>query len=122
MQAPSSCRLAALLLVWPVIASGPAEAHAIVVAADPAVGAALSASPLRIRLRFNSRIDQERSRLTLMRADGSSRPVPLAPSVGPDTLVANVEGLLPGSYRLHWQVLAVDGHITRGDIPFTVAP
>jgi methionine-rich copper-binding protein CopC len=28
--------------------------------------------------------------------------------------------LAPGDYRLRWQVLAYDGHITRGEIPFTV--
>jgi methionine-rich copper-binding protein CopC len=25
-----------------------------------------------------------------------------------------------GAWRVRWQVLAVDGHITRGDIPFTL--
>jgi hypothetical protein len=29
-------------------------------------------------------------------------------------------GLIPGAYVVRWQVLAVDGHITRGDVPFTV--
>jgi methionine-rich copper-binding protein CopC len=33
-----------------------------------------------------------------------------------------MDGLGSGAYRLRWQVLAVEGHITRGDIPFTVAP
>jgi methionine-rich copper-binding protein CopC len=28
--------------------------------------------------------------------------------------------LTPGTYVLRWQVLAIDGHITRGDVPFTV--
>ncbi len=30
--------------------------------------------------------------------------------------------LRPGDYTVRWQVLAVDGHITRGDVPFTVTP
>ena len=30
--------------------------------------------------------------------------------------------LQPGDYVARWQVLAVDGHITRGDVPFTVTP
>jgi methionine-rich copper-binding protein CopC len=29
--------------------------------------------------------------------------------------------LLPGEYRLRWQVLASDGHITRGEISFAVS-
>jgi len=38
-----------------------------------------------------------------------------------DHLVGEADALAPGDYVLHWQVLAVDGHITRGDIPFSVA-
>lgn len=39
----------------------------------------------------------------------------------PDSLSATVPQLSPGNYKLHWQVLANDGHITQGDIPFRVA-
>jgi methionine-rich copper-binding protein CopC len=28
--------------------------------------------------------------------------------------------LKPGAYKLQWQVLAPDGHITRGVVPFSV--
>lgn len=97
----------------------PAAAHAIIVSSDPAVDAVVRPS-LPVMLRFNSRIDRERSRLTLLRPDGSSQPVALAPDGRPDTLAAKLEGLAPGHYRLRWQVLAIDGHITRGDIPFAV--
>lgn len=122
MQLPSPRRLAALLLALPVIAAAPAQAHAIIVAAEPAVDAVLPAPSVPVRLRFNSRIDAGRSRLILMGPDGSSQPLPLAASGSPDTLAAAIEGLAPGRYRLRWQVLAVDGHITRGDIPFSIAP
>ena len=97
----------------------PAAAHAIIISSDPAVDAVVRPS-LPIMLRFNSRIDPERSRLTLLRPDGSSQPVALAPDGRPDTLAARLDGLAPGRYRLRWQVLAIDGHITRGDIPFVV--
>jgi len=30
--------------------------------------------------------------------------------------------LKPGSYRLRWQVMSIDGHVTHGDIPFEVTP
>ena len=29
-------------------------------------------------------------------------------------------GLKPGAYKLQWQVLASDGHISRGEVAFTV--
>jgi methionine-rich copper-binding protein CopC len=38
----------------------------------------------------------------------------------PDTLSAKANDLKAGEYQLRWQVLAADGHITRGGIPFTV--
>lgn len=113
-------RRAALLVAGVALLPLPAAAHAIVISADPAVDAVVHAPSLPVVLRFNSRIDHERSRLTLLRADGSSQPLPLAPDSRPDTLTTKLDGLAPGHYRLRWQVLAVDGHITRGDIPFAV--
>jgi methionine-rich copper-binding protein CopC len=35
---------------------------------------------------------------------------------------AHAEGLTPGDWSLAWQALSIDGHITRGEIPFRVAP
>ncbi len=100
----------------------PASAHAIIVASTPAVDAVLRGGPIAVKLRFNSRIDHRRSRLQLIRADAMTTDVPLRDTSDPDTLSAELEALAPGRYRLRWQVLAVDGHITRGDIPFEVAP
>ncbi len=110
----------AALLAGTVLHSLPASAHAIVVSSSPALNATLPAGDMRAVLRFNSRIDAERSRLSLIRADGSAESLPLDKSAAPDELVARRSALPPGHYRLRWQVLAVDGHITRGDIPFTV--
>ena len=44
----------------------------------------------------------------------------LQPESGPDNLLAKTGDLPGGAYKLHWQVLSVDGHISRGDIPFRV--
>jgi methionine-rich copper-binding protein CopC len=101
--------------------SNSARAHAIVVESTPAVDAAIKGSNVVLRLRFNSRIDQERSRLTL-NGGGKTWPLTSFISSKPEILEAKATGLPTGSYTLHWQVLAVDGHITRGDIPFHVTP
>lgn len=111
-----------LALASMMVAAHPASAHAIIVESAPTAGATLPASTLPILLRFNSRIDRERSRLTLLGADGSSVALKLEPSAGPDMLAAEAHGLAPGRYRLRWQVLGIDGHITRGDISFEVVP
>jgi methionine-rich copper-binding protein CopC len=98
-----------------------AQAHAIIVAAAPGPGEQVKGPDVPVELRFNSRIDRERSRVSLLRGSAKPEIVPLAASA-PDTLAGKLHGLPPGSYRLRWQVLGVDGHITRGDIPFTVIP
>jgi copper resistance protein C len=109
-----------LLLMVAAVDTPPALAHAIVVDSTPAVDAVMKPD-FDVVIRFNSRIDHERSRLSILDDPGATKAVPIAAETRPDLLSAHVTGLAPGHYRLRWQVLAVDGHITRGDIPFTVA-
>ncbi len=121
MHPTLSCRLAALAaLAWVALAAPPTLAHAIIVEAAPEVGAVLHAGTIEVRLRFNSRIDHRRSRLTVLDAVGKETTVKLDDNAPADVITAHIMGLSPGEYRLRWQVLALDGHITRGDIPFTV--
>jgi copper resistance protein C len=96
-----------------------AQAHAILEESDPPAGASVKAGPVDLRFRYNSRIDQGRSRLTLIRPNHSSSTIAIAPGGTPDILASHLE-LAPGAYVIRWQVLAVDGHITRGDVPLTV--
>ena len=46
--------------------------------------------------------------------------LPIVPDGPPDMLETTANLETPGAYVVRWQVLAVDGHITRGDVPFTV--
>ena len=110
----TACTLPACVL------PGAAQAHAILLDSQPAARGVAAPGPARITLRFNSRIDQARSRLALRR-DGADQTLPLQPTGAEDVLAAQAT-LAPGSYVLRWQVLAVDGHITRGDVPFVVRP
>lgn len=115
-------RLAAFAAwAWIVLAAPTARAHAIIVEATPAVGAVVHAGAIDVRLRFNSRIDHHRSRLKVLDAIGKETPVRLDENTAADVITAHISGLPAGEYRLRWQVLALDGHITRGDIPFTIA-
>ena len=96
-----------------------AQAHAVLEDSTPAAGTPVNAGPLDLRLRFNSRIDRPRSRLTLIRPDHGQDRITILPSGAPDVVTAHVT-LTPGDYILRWQVLAVDGHITRGNLPISV--
>ncbi len=110
----------ALALALLLAASPAALAHAILVEASPAAGSTVSGPDLEIRLRFNSRIDGARCHVTLVQPDKQERTLTLGQQPGPARLTAKVAGLAPGAYRLRWQVLAADGHITRGEVPFRV--
>jgi methionine-rich copper-binding protein CopC len=98
---------------------GSGHAHAILEASEPPAGAKIPAGPVTLRLRFNSRIDRPRSGLTLTRPDKTRTPLPIDPDGPPDLLTTTVT-LTPGTNVVRWQVLAIDGHITRGDVTFNV--
>ena len=109
--------LAALVALAPAAAL----AHAILLDSTPAPGGSANSGHVAFRLRFNSRIDAARSRLTLTRPDQSKSVLPSVSGPTPDVLQADAD-LAAGAYSLRWQVLAVDGHITRGDVGFTLTP
>jgi len=122
---PGRRNLCALILFAVVAAFfnvAPAAAHAILLESNPPLKSAVSGPDVPIKLRFNVRIDALRSRLTLIHPDGSAQALEINKQTPADTLSAEATGLPAGAYRLRWQVLASDGHITRGEIPFTVAP
>jgi hypothetical protein len=111
-------RNAIVLAMTLVFCAWPARAHAILLGAIPTAHQVVNGGSIPIKLHFNSRIDGRRSRLSLIGPDGRERALPIRDQPSPDTLTAEAETLLPGSYMLRWQVLAEDGHITRGEVPF----
>jgi len=107
--------LAALLAAGRII-----EGHAILKESSPAANATVAGPDVAIMLKYNSRVDATRSKVQLSHPDKSVSDLPLAKQVSPDTLSSKASGLTPGAYKLQWQVLAPDGHITRGVVPFIV--
>lgn len=112
------CLVMALLLMSGLLLPGAAQAHAILIDSQPAARGVAAPGTERIVLRFNSRVDHGRSRLAL-RTGGGEQVLHVAPASADDVLETQAD-LTPGDYVLRWQVLAVDGHITRGDVPFQV--
>ena len=106
--------LAALTFVYPLVH---VDGHAILRSTAPAVNEVVYGAMVHVRLQFSSRIDVKRSRLILLLPGGSER-VLVMDQPSPDTVRSDVAQLAPGPYLLRWQVLAEDGHITRGELPF----
>ena len=103
-----------------VAGAAPAWAHAVIVAASPTTNEHVPPGKLPVRIEFNSRIDKVRSRLQVMAPAGDKSDVPIDQAGDPNIMAGTTGALTPGAYVLRWQVLAIDGHITRGDIPFMV--
>jgi copper resistance protein C len=99
---------------------GIAVAHAIIVAAQPAMNSTVAPGKLTLRLQFNSRVDSRRSRLTLQRPDGTELTVALVPAAPPGVLAGLAQVAQEGRWTLRWQVLSLDGHLTRGEVRFSV--
>jgi methionine-rich copper-binding protein CopC len=96
------------------------SAHAVLKQSSPAAGAVVSGPDVAVHLRFNSRVDGKRSRLFLIDGANAGHALPAPTQPSPAELSSVAKGLQPGAYKIRWQVLASDGHITSGEIPFRV--
>jgi methionine-rich copper-binding protein CopC len=99
---------------------GIARAHAILIDSQPAPHATVPPGPASIMLHFNSRIDRGRSVVTLVTPGSAPQRLDVGGDGPADVMTAQTI-VQPGEHTLRWQVLAVDGHITRGDVPFTAS-
>jgi copper resistance protein C len=97
-----------------------ALAHAHLESSTPAANATVQGPNVAIELRFNSRVDGQRSSLGVVIAGGSGKASIVRDSQRSENTLNAHATLQPGHYVIQWQALAPDGHITRGEIPFTV--
>ena len=97
-----------------------ADGHAILKDSSPSPNSTVTGPDVPLRLQFNVRIDAARSKLQLVKPDNSIADLPTEAQSSPDMLTAKMTGLKTGAYKIRWQVLAPDGHISRGEIPFKV--
>lgn len=104
-----------------VVGAGSAHAHSALAGSDPAAGGTVSAGGFPVELRFNGRVDAQRSRLVLSVADGSSRKLDARPGNAPSSIAAQADAVPPGPCTLRYDVLSNDGHLTSGTITFTAA-
>ncbi|WP_114241533.1 copper resistance CopC family protein [Dyella sp. C9] len=102
------------------LASLGASAHAILVDSSPKASGSVPAGKLALTLKYNSKIDQGRSKLVLSGPGHNDTTLQVSVDASKPNELDSVAELKPGSYVIHWQALALDGHITRGDLPFTV--
>jgi methionine-rich copper-binding protein CopC len=100
-----------------------ASANASLVDSFPARGQTLAGSPAEIHLSFNGAVDARRCRIKLASDAGKHFDAdrPSADKTRPNTIVASVPVLKPGTYSARWTAIGSDGHKSHGDFSFTVA-
>jgi methionine-rich copper-binding protein CopC len=96
------------------------EGHAILKETSPAANSSVAGPDVPVILKFNVRIDAGRSKMQLLHQDNTVTDLMIEKQTSPDTLSGKATGLKAGAHSIRWQVLAPDGHITRGEIPFKV--
>jgi len=114
-------RLGLMVIAAAVLApSRETSAHALLLDSIPKAGAT-EASPPRLVLRFNGRIEKRLSRVVMVGGPGAPSLTLDAPEASSaDTLVYPLPVLAPGRWEARWRVLSVDGHFTEGRVRFTV--
>jgi copper resistance protein C len=110
----------AVVAMLVLLAAQLVEGHAVLKDSHPAANGKVAGPDVPIMLKYNVRIDAKLSKVQLLNPDNSTSDLKIEEQSAPDTLNAKATGLKPGAYRIRWQVLAPDGHITRGEVPFTV--
>jgi methionine-rich copper-binding protein CopC len=106
------------VLLAPVLPSGVAAAHAVLVSTDPAGDAELSRGPERVSSTFNEQLQTNFAAMTVVGPDGHLWSTGETQVHGAVASVA-VRPLGPaGTYTVHYRVTSADGHVVSGSWSF----
>ena len=94
--------------------------HGVLIESFPSHGAILQDPPSIISLRFNAALEASITRITLVDLKRQSQALHVTDGSTLEQVVVSVPPLVPGVYNVNYQVLATDGHVTKGSIRFTI--
>ena len=115
-----SSLLAAIVLLL-ALATGTAQAHALLDHAEPRVGNKVAKLPAEMSLWFTQNIEPAFSTITVTNAAGERMDTGKARINGSQMSISLRAGGV-GSYRVNWRVLSVDSHKSEGNFSFQVGP
>jgi methionine-rich copper-binding protein CopC len=115
-------RLQQILLLSSILFPSLASAHAYLVKSVPAGRATLFASPVKIQLWFNERLESRYSSVSVTDPDGKRVDLDNAQVLAedPKQLAIGIKTLRAGKYTVKFRVLSVDGHVVEQSFPFTI--
>jgi copper transport protein len=107
-----------------VLRPSPASAHANLVTSDPPAQAVLARAPARVQLSFSEDVEPREIEVEVLNAKRErvdQGDAALIAGSKTEVAVSLKDGLPQGVYTVQWKMLsAVDGHVTRNLVPFTV--
>jgi copper transport protein len=112
--------LATLGLLFILAHPSAALAHASLLAADPADGAALATAPATLTLSFNEPV--EPIAIRLVDGQGIASTVTQISRDGANLILTSPVELAQGAHVLSWRVVSADGHPIGGSLTFWVGP
>jgi len=103
------------------LAIPPSAKHATLVSSEPGANSHLASPPTRVRLVYSEPIEGKLAKVTIVPASGA----PIVLRAGGDprdvhSVIAPLDALSPGSYKVEWRVVSADGHRVDGTFSFTV--
>lgn len=115
--------LIATLLSFIVIAAWPGyvAAHASLERSQPAEDAVVTTSPTSVQLWFTRGLEASFSKVQVLDQSGKQidKGNPVVKGDGKQ-LEVEVPTLTPGTYKVVWRIVALDGHKAKGEFRFTI--
>jgi copper transport protein len=108
----------AAVVLFLLVTSVPAEAHATLSASSPSDGAVLAALPPVATLTFDEPVRPVTDYITVLDPDGRSVGGAVA-AAGPKVTVGLPRTTVQGTYTLTWRVISADSHPVGGAISFS---
>jgi len=99
----------------------PSAKHATLVSSEPAANSHLASPPTRVRLVYSEPIEGKLAKVSIVPA--TAAPMVLRAGADPrdvHAVIAPVDALGAGSYKVEWRVVSADGHPVDGTFSFTV--
>jgi len=102
-----------------LLATGEANAHAMLDHAEPRVGNKVTTAPREVTLWFTQKLEPAFSSITVTNAAGE-RVDSGKTRVSGSQMSVSVRSLGAGTYRVKWRVISVDSHTTDGSFTYQV--
>jgi copper(I)-binding protein len=113
----TSALLAALSLTLAL--GSPVQAHAFLDHSTPAVGSTVQTAPPMLTLWFTQNLEPAFSTVEVTGPNGEQIEQG-KPQISGDTMRAAIKSAGAGTYQVHWHVVSVDTHKTKGNFTFRV--